>query len=103
MTGRVNLIWIWPEVGRLAFVHRTTWGGRTLLFAWPVPGYVPVADDDRRFRKPARVRQRAFRRDGWLIRARTWLTGIRRSRDGDELLREMKRRAEGELAVSSSS
>jgi len=66
-----NYQWQWHEVDRLALVHQTTWGGHTLLFAWPAPGYVPLADDHRRrFGQPTPVWQRAFRGDGWLIRAR---------------------------------
>jgi hypothetical protein len=91
----MNYQWQWSEVGRLAFVYHTSGavgghvnGGYPVLFAWPAPGHVPVRDDNESQKGPDP--SLAFRWDGWHIRAKTWLTGIRRSRHGEWLLLELR-------------
>ena len=91
----MNYQWQWSEVGRLAFVYQTQGavgghgdGGYPVLFAWPAPGHVPLRDDNES--RPGPDPSVAVRWDGWPIRAKTWLTGIRRSRHGEWLLLELR-------------
>jgi hypothetical protein len=83
-----NYQWQWPEVDRLAFVWQSRWQvggygrGYPVVFAWPAPGYVPVAEDHDPFREPANAHAQVSWH-GSRRRAKAWLTGVRRSRHGD--------------------
>jgi hypothetical protein len=99
-----NYQWQWPEVDRLAFVWQLRWQvggygrGYPVLFAWPAPGYVPVADDHNPFREPAQSYSR-LSWHGWPPRQKTWLTGVRWSRHADTLMDDLTRWARGNWRV----